>query len=411
MKKKIDVMLCICFLIGTVLGCGGEINLIEDSSDATFEGSSEPEIADVAESDNEQQKVEQTEETEKPDSVQIQKITVPKKDYLLAEVPELWDIAHYIQQKTGGQAVFQVYLIQEPDHQVTYQGKVLPRYYDCYYANVVWPDHEEEGIEFYVGKYEGQILCREDDEEKLYTLEEWRTTDGYAARMAAVVEWQQEKTKILLASEGESLDEPWYEAYKNIIMDWTIIEDFEDRGGIDYLKYACADYYDFCYEFYLYWLCDMDRNGTPELFFWYPDTGLGDIMMIMTYTDHPIVVDGTPIFMEMIYGINVETSEIIIKEHWTGAGGTGEYEWSGRRMQGDALEFCFYIDSWAEFEEYTSTSDTPYFVDYPERHVREAQADGREYEEIYENHVANCIPVEDFVMYDMMDLSGLKDIQ
>ena len=45
-------------------------------------------------------------------------------------------------------------------------------------------------------------------------------------------------------------------------------------------------------------------------------------------------------------------------------------------MQGDALEFCFYIDSWTEFEEYTSTSDTPYFVDYLERHDYEAQADG-----------------------------------
>lgn len=49
MRKKIDVMLCICFLIGMLLGCGRESNLMEDSSATTFEGSSEPEIADAAE--------------------------------------------------------------------------------------------------------------------------------------------------------------------------------------------------------------------------------------------------------------------------------------------------------------------------------------------------------------------------
>lgn len=126
----------------------------------------------------------------------------------------------------------------------------------------------------------------------------------------------------------------------------------------------------------------------------------------MTYTDRPIVIFGEP-----IYGVNVETGEIIVHGHWIGAGGTGVLwnEWSGYKLQGDAAEFSFYIDSYAEFEDYTGS--TPYVVDYPERHDSERQADGREYEEIYENHVANCIPVEEIVMYDMMNLSGLKDIQ
>lgn len=415
MKKKINVILCIWLFAMVISGCGSkESNLTEDNSTAAFEGSSKPKTADAAESEAEQESTElqgteqqQIDAAESTTPVQIQEIAVNKEAYLLTEVPELWDIAHYIQQKTGGQASFRVDMIWEPDYQAIYHGRELPGYYDYFYAGVVWPDHEENGIWFYVGQYEGQILCREDDEEEIHTLEEWRAGDGYAARMDAIFEWQQEKTKILLASEGESLDEPWYEAYKNIIMDWTIIE---HRGWVDDLKYTYAYYSsDFCYEFCSYWLCDMDRNGTPELFFWYPSTALGDIMVILTYTDHPIVVDGTPIFMENIYGINVETGEIIIDEHWTGAGGTGIYEWSGRRMQGDALEYSFYIDSYADIEEYTS--DTPYVVNYMEGHGYERQADGREYEEIYKNHVANCIPVENFVMYDMMDLSGLKDIQ
>lgn len=66
MRKKIDVMLCICFLIGTLLACGGERNLIEDNSAATFEESSQPEIADVAEADTE---LEPTEEAAAQDDL------------------------------------------------------------------------------------------------------------------------------------------------------------------------------------------------------------------------------------------------------------------------------------------------------------------------------------------------------
>lgn len=49
MRKKIDVMLCICFLIGMVLGCGQESNFIEDSDTSAYEVNSEPEMADAAE--------------------------------------------------------------------------------------------------------------------------------------------------------------------------------------------------------------------------------------------------------------------------------------------------------------------------------------------------------------------------
>ncbi|MCH5269449.1 MAG: hypothetical protein J1E83_01745 [Lachnospiraceae bacterium] len=410
MKKSIGVMLCICLLSGPVSGCGAEENhLTEDNNTAVVEEISESEMVDAAESDNEQEPVEQTEAEAAATPVQMQEITVDKRDYLLAEVPELLDIAHYIHQKTGGQAYFQLHFNREPDDQVTYQGKVLPYYYDYCYVSVVWPDHEEEGIWFYVGKYEGQILCRENDEEEPHTLEEWRAGDGYAAGMDAVFEWQQERTKMFLASEDEGLDEPWYEAYKSIIVDWTKIKDVEDWGWgyyVYYLNDECVYHTELYFEFCSYWLCDIDRNGTPELFLWDPDEAKDytEGVVILTYTDRPIVIFG-----DSIYGVNVETGEIIIYGHCTGAGGTNEYEWSGYRMQGYTIEGCFYIDSWAEYEEYTG--DTPYVVDYPGRNGDKWQADGREYEEIYDNHIANCIPVEDFVMYDMMDLSGLKDIQ
>lgn len=256
MRKKISIIVSICFLSVLVSGCGAEENnLTEDNNTAAVEESSESEMVDAKESDNEQEPVEQTEAEAAATPVQMQEITVSKKEYLLAEVPELWDIAHYIHQKTGGQAYLQLHFNREPEEQVTYQGNVLPYYYDYCYVSVVWPDHEEEGIWFYVGKYEGQILCREDDEEEPYTLEEWRADDGYAAGMDAVVEWQQERTKMFLASENEGLDEPWYEAYKSIIMDWTIIKDVEDWGWgyyVYYLKDECVYYEDFYFEFCSY---------------------------------------------------------------------------------------------------------------------------------------------------------------
>ena len=416
MRKKISIILCIYLLAVAVSGCKSEESgLMENSNAAAFKESSKPKTADAEESDIEQEPTEresfeqqQIDAAEDATPIQMQEITVSKQDYLLAEVPELWVIAHYVHQKTGGQAYFQLDFILAPDHQVMYQGKVLSWYDDYYiYAGVVWPDHEEEGIEFYVGKYEGQILCREDDEEELHTLEEWRAGGRYAARMDPVFGWQQEKAEVLLASEGESLDEPWYEAYRSVIMDWTIIEDFEEEHGwVEYLKNESAYYLDFCYEFYLFWLCDIDRNGTPELFLWDPNAVIGDVVVILTYTDRPVVIFGEP-----IDGVNVETGEIIIHGHWKGAGGTEAFgnEWAAYKLQGDSFEHSFYIDSYADIEEYTS--DTPYVVNYPEGHGYEWQADGREYEEIYEDHVANCIPVENFVKYDMMDLSGLKDIQ
>lgn len=104
----------------------------------------------------------------------------------------------------------------------------------------------------------------------------------------------------------------------------------------------------------------VEESNEPET----ADAAIGDVegVVILTYTDRPIVIFGEP-----IYGVNVETSEIIIHGHWTGAGGTGVFwnEWEAYKLQGGTAERSFYIDSYAEFEEYTG--DTPYIVDYPER--------------------------------------------
>lgn len=78
MRKKIAVMLCICFLIGMVLGCAQESNLIEDSDIAAYEGSSQSEMADKAEDelvldDNAEGGIEFSDENDNPVALYVAK--------------------------------------------------------------------------------------------------------------------------------------------------------------------------------------------------------------------------------------------------------------------------------------------------------------------------------------------------
>lgn len=406
MRKKISTILCICLLIGVVSGCGSvESNLIEDSNAVAFEGSSESETADEAESDKEQNRVnqenaaqEKVEQTETIESSLNQKNILYAEDYLFNEVSELWQFSHYIHEKTGGQAYLQVERIRELDLQAINTGESFLRYYYSYYVSEVWPDHEEIGIWFFVRDDLGEILCREDDTDELYTLAEWRTSDRYADRMDAISQWQQEKIKLLLASEGEELDEPWYEAYRNIIIDWTKLEDYYDLG---YLKF----YFREDYQFDSYFLCDVDQNGIPELFLYSATGNMEDMVLIVSYTDQSVVI-----IYEMIYGINFKTKEVIVHGHWHGTGGTWINEWSGFQIQGDTFEFTMFIDAYPK--EDTGEEEDRYYVSYQGRPDTEEQyTDRQEYEKIYAERVENCTPVEDIVKYALTDLSGLKHIQ
>lgn len=406
MRNKLSMILCICLLMGVVSGCGlEESSLIEGSNVTAFEGSGETEAADAAESDKEQdrgnqenvaqEKMEQTEAIE-PSSNPMNLLYA--EDYLFDEVSELWQFSHYIHEKTGGQAYLQVERIRELDLQAIKNGESFLGYYYTYYVSEVWPDHEEIGIWFYVRDDLGEILCKEDDTEELYTLEEWRVSSGYADRMDTIAQWQQEKMELLLASEGEGLDQPWYEAYRSIIIDWTKLEDYYDLG---YLKfYFCEDY-----QFDSYFLCDVDQNGTPELFLYSATGDMEDMVVIVSYTDQPVVI-----IYEMIYGINFKTKEVIVHGHWHGAGGTWMNEWSGFQIQKDTFEFTMFIDAYPK--ELTGEEEDRYYVSYQGRPDAEEQyTDRQEYEKIYAERVENCTPVEDIVKYALTDLSGLKDIQ
>ena len=83
MRKKIDVMLCICFLIGMVLGCGAkENNISEDSNAATVEESGEPETDDAAVLGNDQTPVteESADEIVSPEATNWQQAYLAKAE-------------------------------------------------------------------------------------------------------------------------------------------------------------------------------------------------------------------------------------------------------------------------------------------------------------------------------------------
>ena len=137
----------------------------------------------------------------------------------------------------------------------------------------------------------------------------------------------------------------------------------------------------------------------------YSDTrSMTDMVAVVTYTDRPVVV-----FVEMIHGVNLETAELIRNGHWHGAGGSGdEYEWTGFRIQGVTAEYSMYIDYYEFYEEDIYNH---YVIYHPETDDFEEPVEGREYEEIYATHVANCIWVWNIPKYDLVDdLSGLKVI-
>ena len=318
------------------------------------------------------------------------------RDYFKDEIWELKRVSIFIHQQSGGQVYLK--LNESFDSEPLYQGEELLGYYYNFTVREVRPDSTEIRNRFYVKEDLSEILCMETATGNLYDLESWRNSSEYAERMKEISNWQQEREELLFASEGQALDEPWYDAYRAIVADWTLIEDSDWSSDLDYIDY----YFGQDYQFDSYWLCDIDKNGTPELFLYSDTRNMTDMVAVVTYTDRPVVV-----FVEMIHGVNLETAELIRNGHWHGAGGSGdEYEWTGFRIQGVTAEYSMYIDYYEFYEEDIYNH---YVIYHPETDDFEEPVEGREYEEIYATHVANCIWVWNIPKYDLVDdLSGLK---
>lgn len=199
--------------------------------------------------------------------------------------------------------------------------------------------------------------------------------------------------QMILEKESES-PKGWREAYQTFIDDWKQIEKY---GDFSYLEmYFGKEHYNFD----KYFLCDVDGNGTPELFLYSTYMGL---TAVFTYTDVPVFL-----LYNDICGINFETDEVVIHGHWHGAGGSWENEWSAYCISEDTAEYTMYIDfmDLSEYDEgirYTVyDAETEEYID---------SQDGTEYDAFYTAHVKPCILAEDYLLYDFYDESGFDHIQ
>lgn len=221
---------------------------------------------------------------------------------------------------------------------------------------------------------------------------------GLAEQLESVVQSLQK------AEEKPDMDEAarwasWYEAYKEILNDWTLIEEY---GDFSYYHF----YFDEDYGYDSYFLCDVDRNGIPELFLCSETTC---IKTVFTYANELYWL-----ISDDIYGINEETSEIVVLGHWHGSGGTGsEYECTGWKVSDNEIEDSLYIDFY-DFSEngvvIPQEGDESFYVIHDaETENYEYTTDGAKYEELYAIHVKPCTLIEDYQLYNLSDSSGLDE--
>ena len=183
--------------------------------------------------------------------------------------------------------------------------------------------------------------------------------------------------------------EPWYEAYKTILSDWTSIDNY---GDFSYLK----SFFDEDYSFDNYFLCDVNSNGVPEFFLHSDYMG---ITAVFSFYDGQIHY----LMQEMIDGINKETEEVIIYGHWHGAGGSGENEWRAYQITNNKAIESLYIDYFDTEGPYTI-----YTLDNP---TYEKQETSEEYDELYALHIQPSLSWKMFERYSLEDRSGLNHIQ
>lgn len=194
--------------------------------------------------------------------------------------------------------------------------------------------------------------------------------------------------------ETKELDMNWREGYKAILNDWTLIEEY---GDFVYLK----TYFGEDYGFDAYWLCDIDGNGTPELFLYSKKT---EMTVVFTYTEKPVFL-----LYEYLYGINPETAELVIHGHWHGAGGSGINEWAAYKVSGDTAEYSMYIDLFDTSA--TGGEADSYTIYNPQTNEYQNMSSGLKYDELYSIHVTPCITIDGYNRYELSDLSGLDIMQ
>lgn len=134
-------------------------------------------------------------------------------------------------------------------------------------------------------------------------------------------------------TEVGAASQTWKEAYKKILNNWKLVENYSN-AGTDYLK----QYFGKDYGFDRYFLEDVNGDKTPELFL--SSTSMGGLTVVFTYRDGKVVCLGCDLF----YKINTSKKVLVVNGHWHGAGGSGADEYSIYSIGKNEWKRKYYID-------------------------------------------------------------------
>lgn len=179
----------------------------------------------------------------------------------------------------------------------------------------------------------------------------------------------------------------WQAAYKKILQNWRSIEKY---GDFSYVK----RYWGKEYSFDQYFLCDVNKDGTPELFLTSTKMGL---TAVFTYNKKPILLH-----FDAIYKINKSKKIIVVRGHWHGAGGSWVNEYSIFKVKGKDLKYICYIDK------LTNDYETIYTI-YTGKDYNKTTK--KVYNKYYKKYVKGGKKFSKYKKYKLSNTKGLNKIQ
>ena len=173
----------------------------------------------------------------------------------------------------------------------------------------------------------------------------------------------------------------WKKSYESILNNWRRAEKYCDTS---YLKM----YFGRDYKFNQYFLYDLNRNGTPELFLHSTTMGL---TIVFTYNGRL-----RSLGYYDIYGFNTDKKELIVRGHWHGAGGSGVNEWTIYKMGSSWMQGTYTMDKMNGNYSVYNMQDGSF------------TGSSKMYNAIYSQHIRNCKRMNSFTRYKLSDRGRLN---
>ena len=173
----------------------------------------------------------------------------------------------------------------------------------------------------------------------------------------------------------------WKKSYESILNNWRRAEKYCDTS---YLKM----YFGKDYKFNQYFLYDLNRNGTPELFLHSTTMGL---TIVFTYNGRL-----RSLGYYDIYGFNTDKKELIVRGHWHGAGGSGVNEWTIYKMGSSWMQGTYTMDKMNGNYSVYNMQDGSF------------TGSSKMYNAIYSQHIRKCKRMNSFTRYKLSDRGRLN---